>query len=855
MPETKKLTLPITGMYCANCVSTIERNLKKVSGVRQAAVNLASERAVVEYEPATASLADMVARIQRAGYGVASGIAEIPLKRLADDNDARRLERAMKDLNGVLESNVILPTESVRVKYVPTVLSQADIRAAISKAGFEPLEATGQTEDVEARARSAELALQGRLLILGLVFTLPLFVLSMTLDLGWLPPMFYRPAPMPGMTSAPAPWVVLLMLALATPVQFVVGWQYYVGAFKALRTGSSNMDVLISMGSSVAYLYSVAVVLGSVAGHVYFETAAVIITLIRLGKFLEARAKGRTSDAIKALIGLRARTARVERNGVELDLPVEDVKVGDIVIVRPGESVAADGVVIVGASSVDESMLTGESMPVRKGPGDPVIGATVNRLGLIKFEATKVGADSALAQIIRMVQDAQGSKAPIQRLADQVSAYFVPIVVAIAALTFAGWYLLVPSIAGGHDVTAALINAVAVLVIACPCAMGLATPTAIMVGTGRAARLGILFRTGQALEQAGRVSAMLLDKTGTITAGRPAITDVVARGDGGMHNADRRTRQEDEVLRLAACVESGSEHPLGLAIWHEANARGLELSEPTGFAADPGNGVAAEIAGSRVTVGNLRMMQSKGIALDGLGDVAGRLQSEAKTAIFVAVDGGAIGVIAVADPLKEGSKDAVRELRRMGIALSMITGDNPATANAIAHEVGVDRVLADVLPDGKAREVLALQQQQAALPGHGLTAMVGDGINDAPALAQADVGIALGTGTDIAMATAPITLMSGDLRGVVRAVSLSRLTLRTIRQNLFWAFFYNVVLIPAAAIGLLNPMLAAGAMAFSSVFVVSNSLRLRNAKIHEAAASPGVRLTNAPNLLEETHKY
>ncbi len=381
MPETKKLTLPITGMYCANCVSTIERNLKKVNGVRQAAVNLASERAVVEYEPGTTSLADMVARIQRAGYGVASGIADIPLKRLADDNDARRLERALRGLDGALESNANLPTESVRVRYVPTVLSQADIRAAVSEAGFEPLEAAGPAEDVEAQARSRELASQRRLLILGLLFTVPLFVLSMALDLGLLPRVFYQPVSMPGMASAPAAWAVLAMLALATPVQFVVGWQYYVGAFKALRTGSANMDVLISMGSSVAYLYSVAVVMGLVGGHVYFETAAVIITLIRLGKFLEARAKGRTSDAIKGLVGLRARTARVERDGVERDLPVEQVAVGDTVIVRPGESVAADGVVLVGSSSVDESMLTGESMPVRKGPGDPVIGATINKLG------------------------------------------------------------------------------------------------------------------------------------------------------------------------------------------------------------------------------------------------------------------------------------------------------------------------------------------------------------------------------------------------------------------------------------------------------------------------------------------
>ena len=620
MPETKQLTLPITGMYCANCVSTIERNLKKVHGVRQAAVNLASERAIVEYDPDEARVEEMVARIQRAGYGVASGVLDIPLKRLADDNDARRLARALENTAGVLEIHASLPTESVRVKYVPTILSQADVRGAIFKAGFEPLEAAGEDEDVEGKARSLELASQLRLLLMGLVLTVPLFVLSMTLDLGWLPTAFYQLPHMSGMAAAPARWTLMLMWAFATPVQLIVGWQYYVGAFKALRSGSANMDVLISMGSSVAYIYSVAVVLGLITGHVYFETAAVIITLIRLGKFLESRAKGRTSDAIKRLIGLRARTARVERDGVERDIPVEDVTVGDMVIVRPGELFPADGTVVQGVSSVDELMLTGESMPVNKVPGDRVIGATVNKLGLLKFEATKVGADTALAQIIQMVQDAQGSKAPIQRIADQVSAYFVPIVVAIAALTFSSWYLLVPSAAGGHDLTRALINSVAVLVIACPCAMGLATPTAIMVGTGRAAQLGVLFRSGEALEQAGRISTIVLDKTGTITAGRPAVTDLVVLDADGEPGKPGVSVKEDDVLRLAASVERGSEHPLGVAIWHEANARGLDLSEISGFVAQPGNGVEAEVKGQRVAVGNLRMMQSSRRDAEWFGD-------------------------------------------------------------------------------------------------------------------------------------------------------------------------------------------------------------------------------------------
>jgi len=835
MPETKQLTLPITGMYCANCVSTIERNLKKVGGVQSAAVNLASERAVVEFDPGQANLADMVARIERAGYGVATGLAEIPLKRLGDDNDARRLEKALRSLEGAIDVQVSLASESVRVKYVPTVLSQAEIRRAISRAGFDALNAGGPSEDVEAQARLREISSQRRLLILGLLFSVPLFLLSMAGDLSLLPPPFYRMVPMPGMATAPAQWVIALMWALATPVQFVVGWQYYVGAFKALRNGSANMDVLIAMGSSVAYFYSVVVALGLVSGPVYFETAAVIITLIRLGKYFEARAKGRTSEAIKKLMGLRARTARVERGGVEIEVPVDEVRIGEIVVVRPGESFAADGVVVDGRSTVDESMLTGESLPVSKAPGDKVIGATVNKLGLLKFEATKVGAETALAQIIKLVEDAQGSKAPIQRLADQIAAYFVPVVIGIAVLTFAAWYFLVPPASGGHELTRALINMVAVLVIACPCAMGLATPTAVMVGTGRAAQLGILFRNSEALEQAGRVGTVVLDKTGTITQGQPTVTDIVLPAtvflDGGAEpaGASSYTRIQDNLLRLAASVERGSEHPLGEAIWSEANARGLTLEQPSGFIADAGNGVEAEIDGQRIAVGNDRMMRSRGFQLNGLEGETSRLQSEAKTAMFVAIDGKVEGIIAVADAVKEGSALAIETLYAMGLKVALLTGDNQQTAAAIAAEVGIDQVLAEVLPEGKSREIKRLQQAAKASPRAGMILMVGDGINDAPALAQADVGVALGTGTDVAIAAADVTLISGDLRGVVKAISLSRLTLRTIRQNLFWAFFYNVILIPAAALGLLNPMLAAAAMAFSSVFVVSNSLRLRRA--------------------------
>jgi len=810
MLDKKQVAIPITGMTCANCVATVERSLRKIDGVQEVVVNLSSERATVAYDPSRTGLSDITARINRAGYGIAIGIADILVQRMSDDRDAKRLENALIQMEGIVSANVNFASEKARVEYIPTIVSQSDIRKLISKNGFVAVATGGDAVDVEQKAREAEITQQKRDLTIGLIFTIPLFIFSMGRDFGIFSDWAYLA------------WANWFMFALATPVQFYVARQYYVGAYKSLRNRSANMDVLIVLGSSTAYFYSVFVVLGIIPGHVYFETSAMIITLIKLGKFLEARAKGRTSEAIKKLMSLRAKIARVVREGVEIEVDVEEVQVGDLVLVRPGEIIPVDGTVVSGYSAVDESMITGESLPIEKSQGDKVIGATINKLGSFRFEAEKVGRETALAQIIQLVEDAQGSKAPIQNLADRVSAVFVPAVIVIAVITFLAWYFILPMPVNAEvsQFTLALKNMVAVLVIACPCAMGLATPTAIMVGTGKGAEMGILFKSGDALESAGSVNSIILDKTGTITRGQPDVTDFVLAG-----NDETLKLKENELLQIAASLEKNSEHPLGEAIVAEANNRKLSFQEVHAFEAQAGQGVQGEVNGQRVAIGNIRFMKALEVSVGSIQDLLVRWQTEGKTALLMSIDNRLVASIAVADTVKEGSLNAIKRLRELGLTVTMITGDNPRTAHAIGQQVGINEIIADVLPGDKAMEVISIQALGQSV------AMVGDGINDAPALAQADVGIAIGTGADVAMAAAAVTLISGDLRGVPKAIELSRATLKTIKQNLFWAFIYNIILIPAAAFGYLNPMLAAGAMAFSSVFVVSNSLRLKNIQL------------------------
>ena len=814
--KSKKAHIHITGMTCTTCAATIEKGLAETPGVEQANVSFASEKAIVEYDPSKVELAKIKYTISQLGYGLATKKSIFPVGGMTCASCVARVEEALLSVPGVISANVNLASEKATVEYTEGT-GIADLRQAVKDAGYE-LESEAETlEDVTTAAQRELQGVRNR-------FIFAAILASSIMALMWAPSFAGKP---------------YLLWALATPVQFWAGWRFYRGAWGALRHKTADMNTLVAVGTSAAYFYSMIAVLflglfaaAEVELGLYFDTSAMIITLILLGRFLETRARGQTSEAIKKLIGLNPKTALVIRDGEEREISVEDVQVGDLILVRPGERVPVDGIIRDGYSSIDESMITGESIPLEKKVGDEVIGASINKTGSFKFEATRVGKDTTLAQIIRLVDEAQGSKAPIQRLADVIASYFVPIVIGIATITFIVWYFVGPSPA----LTYAILNFVAVLIIACPCAMGLATPTAIIVGTGKGAEHGVLIRSAETLERSHKISAVLLDKTGTLTQGEPKVTDIIALPSSS----------QDEVLRLAASAEHGSEHPLGEAIVKAALERKLEISPAPDFNAIPGHGVEASVEGKKLLLGNLRLMSEKSLFLNGLGEEAERLWAKGKTVMFLGIDSQIVGIIALADTLKPNAKVAVDALHNMGIEVVMLSGDNRRTAETIAREVDIDRVLAEVLPEHKVQEVKKLQEEGKVV------AMVGDGINDAPALAQADVGIAIGTGTDVAMETGDITLISGNLTGITTAISLSKRTMRTIKQNLFWAFAYNTALIPVAAgvlylafgnigvpsglhfilgnYGFLNPILAAAAMAASSLTVVSNSLRLKRFK-------------------------
>ncbi|SDH14112.1 Cu+-exporting ATPase [Planococcus glaciei] len=802
--EVKEANFQITGMTCAACATRIEKGISKMEGVEQANVNLALEKSSIQYDPSKLNEADFEKKIEALGYGVVKQKAEFDITGMTCAACATRIEKGINKLQGVGTANVNLALEKATIEFNPSEVTAADIIAKVEKLGYGAHQQQEEQEHVDYREKAIQD--QKRKFIFSAILSLPL--LWTMLGHFSFTSFLYVPEILMN------PWFQML---LATPVQFIIGKQFYVGAYKALRNGSANMDVLVVMGTSAAYFYSVyqAIVhAGSPhAAHLYFETSAVLITLIILGKLFEAKAKGRSSEAIKKLMGLQAKTATVIRNGVEQELPLEEVVIGDAILVKPGEKIPVDGEVVEGATAVDESMLTGESLPVDKAAGDPLYGSTINSNGFIRMKATKVGRDTALAQIIKVVEDAQGTKAPIQRMADRISGIFVPIVVGIAVLTFLVWYLLVDP----GNFTPALEVLIAVLVIACPCALGLATPTSIMAGSGRAAEMGVLFKGGEHLEQTQSIDTVVVDKTGTVTHGKPELTDVLlAEG-----------QDEARFLSLIGAAEKQSEHPLAQAIVQGIQAKGIELGDVQYFEAVPGYGIQATVSGQGVLVGTRKLMQQYGIDTSFVLSEMERLESDGKTAMLAAVNGEYAGLVAVADTIKDTSRAAIARLQKMGIHVIMMTGDNERTAQAIGKEVGVDAVIAEVLPEGKAEQVKKLQLEGKKV------AMVGDGINDAPALATADIGMAIGTGTDVAMEAADITLIRGDLNSIAEAILMSRKTMRNIKQNLFWAFAYNTVGIPIAAIGLLAPWVAGAAMAFSSVSVVLNSLRLQRVKLEK----------------------
>jgi len=814
--KTTKASIPITGMTCTTCALTVEKGLAETPGVEKAAVNFASEKASIEYDPGKTNLTKLAQAVFELGYSVATRKSIYPVGGMTCASCVAQVEDALKDVPGVISVGVNLGSEKATVEYIEGI-TYTDMKKAVEDAGYELGKEIEGLEDVSETSQREVRKVRNRFIVAA-ILTVPIVVMMLT-------PMFT------GMN--------FLLWALATPVQFWAGWRFYKGAWGALKHRTTDMNTLIAVGSSAAYIYSVIATVfpgvftsNGIKANVYFDTSAAIITLILLGRYLEARAKGQTSEAIKKLIGLQPKTAIVFRNGLEQQIPIEEVVVGDLIQVKPGERVPVDGIVREGYSSLDESMITGESIPVEKKTGDEVIGATINKTGSFKFEATKIGKDTTLARIVRLVEEAQGSKAPVQKLADVIASYFVPIVIGIAVVTFLVWFFAGPP----PHLTYAFLNFVAVLVIACPCALGLATPTAIIVGTGKGAEQGILIRSADALERAHKINVVLLDKTGTLTQGKPSVTDIIAAAG----------YSRDEVLRLAASAEKNSEHSLAEAIVKTATGKNLTLSAASDFMAMPGLGIEAVVDGKQVVLGNLKLIQEHKLILNELEFKANELVSAGKTVMFLSVDGQGAGLIALADTIKPEAQKVVHQLHKMGIEVAMVTGDNQRTAESIARQAGIDRVFAEVLPEHKADEVKKLQSEGKVV------AMVGDGINDAPALAQADVGIAIGTGTDVAMETGDITLIRGELSGIVTAISLSKRTMRTIRQNLFWAFAYNVILIPVAAgvlyfafkngtvpsglkfalgdRGFLNPILAAAAMALSSITVVTNSLRLRSFK-------------------------